>query len=93
MTFHLSKDPAHYVHDTLSTLAAKQLGVPLHAGESVKYVIRAAGDRLKEGRSVPLAFLHEGFDYDVQKYVEKLAEAAEEILGRSGPGRSALGKN
>lgn len=95
VTFHLSKDPAHYVHDTLSTLAAKQLatsGVPLHAGESVKYVIRAAGDRLKEGRSVPLAFLHEGFDYDVQKYVEKLAEAAEEILGGLDPGGAPWGK-
>ncbi|HND63980.1 MAG TPA: DNA polymerase domain-containing protein [Elusimicrobiota bacterium] len=96
VTFHLSKDPAHYVHDTLSTLAAKQLaasGVPLHAGESVKYIIRAAGDRLKENRSIPLAFLHEGFDYDAQKYGEKLAEAAEEILGGLGPEAPARGKN
>jgi DNA polymerase elongation subunit (family B) len=38
ITFQLSKDPAEYVHDTASTLAAKKLaaaGIKLHPGETV----------------------------------------------------------
>ncbi|MBI3550779.1 MAG: hypothetical protein HY078_17220 [Elusimicrobia bacterium] len=84
ITFNLSKPPEEYVHDTLASLAAKQLaasGVTLHAGETVRYVIVAAKEKVKEWRSKPLAFLEEGLDYDAAKYLELLERAADEVLG------------
>lgn len=82
ITFHLSKDPDQYVHDTLSSLAAKKLaaaGIKLHAGESVQYVISSAKDKVKDWRAVPLALM-ECLDYDVVKYCELMDRAVAEIL-------------
>jgi hypothetical protein len=71
------------VHDTVSSLAAKQLaatGVVLHPGETVRYVITGAGDKVKEWRSKPLALMENGLEYDVGKYLQLLERAAREIL-------------
>jgi DNA polymerase elongation subunit (family B) len=83
ITFHLSREPDDYVHDTVSSLAAKHLaaaGVALHVGETVRYVISSAKDPVKEWRSRPLALMEDGFEYDVKKYLELLERAAWEIL-------------
>jgi DNA polymerase II len=83
ITFNLSKSPEEYVHDTVSSLAAKQLaasGVVLHAGETVKYVITNAADKVKDWRSKPLALMENGLEYDVGKYLQLLDRAAMEIL-------------
>ena len=83
ITFHLSREPGDYVHDTVSALAAKQLaaaGVTLHVGETVRYVITNASDAVKEWRSRPLSLMENGLEYDVKKYLELLERAAWEIL-------------
>lgn len=83
ITFTLSKTPDQYTQDSVQALAAKQLasaGVKLHPGESVRYVITAARDKIKEFRGRPLALIEDGFEYDVRKYLELLERAAEEIL-------------
>lgn len=82
VTFHLSKNPEEYVHDTLSSIAAKQLaasGVTLHPGEPVQYVISSARDGVKEWRATPMALM-EVLEYDTAKYGELLDRAAREIL-------------
>ena len=64
-------------------LAAKQLaasGVELHAGETVRYVIAAAKDKVKEWRTQPLALQEGPLDYDPAKYLEFLERATDEIL-------------
>jgi DNA polymerase elongation subunit (family B) len=78
ITFNLSKTPEEYVHDTVSSLAAS--GVVLHAGETVKYVITNAADKVKDWRSKPLALMENGLEYDVNKYLQLLDRAAMEIL-------------
>jgi len=88
IAFNLSREPGEYVHDTVSTLAAQQLaatGVSLHAGETVRYVITAASDPVKEWRSKPLALMEHGLEYDVKKYLELLDRAAWEILDGLAP--------
>jgi DNA polymerase elongation subunit (family B) len=83
ITFNLSKSPDDYVHDTVSSLATKQLaatGVVLHPGETVRYVITNAKDKVKDWRSKPLALMENGLEYDVGKYLELLDRAATEIL-------------
>ncbi|MFI5350013.1 MAG: DNA polymerase domain-containing protein, partial [Elusimicrobiota bacterium] len=90
ITFHLSKTPEEYVHDTVSSTAAKQLaaaGVTLHAGETVKYVITNAADKVKDWRSRPLALMENGLEYDVAKYLQLLDRAAWEILDGLAPPR------
>ena len=83
IAFHLSKAPEAYVHDTVSSLAAKQLaaaGVALHPGETVRYIITNADDEVKDWRSKPLALMENGLEYDVGKYLQLLERAAWEIL-------------
>lgn len=83
ITFHLSREPGDYVHDTVSSIAAKQLaaaGVDLHVGEGVRYVITNAKDAVKEWRAKPLTLMENGLEYDVKKYLELLERAADEIL-------------
>ncbi|MBI3552885.1 MAG: hypothetical protein HY077_10240 [Elusimicrobia bacterium] len=84
ITFNLSKAPSEYKQDTVQTLAAKQLadsGVVLHPGETVRYVITAAKDKVKEWRSKPLSLMEGALEYDSARYLELLERAAEEILG------------
>ncbi|MFH1723869.1 MAG: DNA polymerase domain-containing protein [Elusimicrobiota bacterium] len=83
VTFHLSKEPGEYVHDTLHALAAKRLaaaGLRLHRGETVRYVIASAKDAVKDWRTVPLALSEGPLEYDEAKYLELLERAAQEIL-------------
>ena len=79
----LSQDPADYKVNNLTVLAVQQLedvGVRIHPGERVPYVIRDARSRVKEDRvrAAPLVGPEDG--YDEQQYTELLLKAAEELL-------------
>jgi DNA polymerase-2 len=83
ITFNLSQEPEHYKHDTVQAIAARQLaaaGVTLHAGETVRYVITASKDKVKDWRTKPLALMDGALEYDVGKYLELMERAALEIL-------------
>jgi len=78
----LSKDPSEYVHDTYSSIAARQLaanGISLHPGETIQYVIANAKDKVKDYRIIPLALAGNYFEYDVKKYLDLLERAFETI--------------
>jgi DNA polymerase elongation subunit (family B) len=84
ITFNISKDPMKYKHDTLNALAAKQLvkgGLQLHPGEKVRYVIVSAKDPVKDWRTRPLALSECALEYDMQKYLQLLERAVDEIMG------------
>jgi DNA polymerase elongation subunit (family B) len=79
----LSQAPTDYKVDNLTALAVRQLedvGVRVHPGERVPYVIRDARSRVKEDRvrAAPLIGPEDG--YDGEKYTELLLKAAEELL-------------
>ncbi|MFI5345753.1 MAG: DNA polymerase domain-containing protein [Elusimicrobiota bacterium] len=96
IAFHLSRAPEEYMHDTVSSTAAKQLaasGVTLHVGETVRYVITNARDKVKDWRSKPLALMENGLEYDVKKYLELLERAALEILDGLVPAPPPAKKN
>jgi DNA polymerase-2 len=85
VTFTLSKDPSDYVANGPSAVAAKRLaasGVQLHAGETVRYVIRSAGDKIAEMRATPLAFVSEAPEVDTRKYLELLERCRSEIMDK-----------
>jgi DNA polymerase elongation subunit (family B) len=74
----LSKEPESYVHDTYSSIAAKQLaaaGIVLHPGETIQYVIASANDKVKDWRVMALALAENYASYDPQKYLELLDRA------------------
>jgi DNA polymerase elongation subunit (family B) len=79
----ISREPNAYKMDSLTALAAQELedvGIPIHPGEKVRYVIKDAlsKNRAERVRAFPLV----GPDdiYDVKKYLEMLVKATEEIL-------------
>ena len=79
----ISQEPNAYKVDSLTALAAQQLedvGISIHPGEKVRYVIKDAlsKDKAERVRSFPLV----GPDdtYDVEKYLELLLKATEELL-------------
>jgi DNA polymerase-2 len=79
----LSQDPSDYKVENLTALAAQQLedvGVRIHPGERVPYVIRDARSKVKEDRvrAAPLIGPEDG--YDEEKYTELFLKAAEELL-------------
>jgi DNA polymerase elongation subunit (family B) len=91
----LSQDPSDYKVDNLTALAAQQLedvGVRIHPGERVSYLIRDARSRVKEDRvrAVPLMGPEDG--YDEEKYTGLLLKAAEELLIPFGYDMSVLSR-
>jgi DNA polymerase-2 len=81
-TSSLSKEPSQYVHDTYSSIAARQLaaaGITLHAGENIQYVITAAKDKVKDYRVMPLVLAINYGEYDPKKYLELLGRAYDAI--------------
>lgn len=90
VTFSLSRDPADYVGNGPSAVAARRLaasGVRLRPGETVRYLIASAGDKIVEARATPLAFVaDEAADWDVKKYLEWWKRCRDEIVdGLEGP--------
>src|SRR4030042_228430 len=79
----ISREPNAYKVDSLTALAAQQLedtGIPIHPGEKVRYVIKDAQSREKAERVRPFPLVGPDDTYDVEKYLELLVKATEEIL-------------
>jgi DNA polymerase-2 len=79
----ISKEPNAYKVDSLTALAAQQLedvGIPIHPGEKVRYVIKNAKSKDKGERVRPFPLVGPDDTYDVKKYLEMLVKATEEIL-------------
>jgi DNA polymerase elongation subunit (family B) len=79
----ISQEPNAYKVDSLTALAAQQLedfGIPIHPGEKVRYVIKDALSKEKDERVRPFPLVGPDDTYDVQKYLEMLLKATEEIL-------------
>jgi DNA polymerase-2 len=79
----ISQEPNDYKVDSLIALAAQQLedsGIPIHPGEKVNYVIKDAQSKNKGERVKPFSLMGPDDTYDVEKYLEMLAKATEEIL-------------
>ena len=79
----ISQEPNAYKVDSLTALAAQELedvGISIHPGEKVRYVIKDALSRNKAERVRPFPLVGPDDTYDVKKYLEMLAKATEEIL-------------
>ena len=79
----ISREPNAYKVDSLTALAAQELedvGIPIHPGEKVKYVIKDALSKDKAERVRPFPLVGPDDTYDVKKYLEMLVKATEEIL-------------
>ena len=79
----ISQGPNEYKVDSLIALAAQQLedsGIPIHPGEKVKFIIKDAQSKDKSERVKSFPFMGPDDTYDVQKYLEMLVKATEEIL-------------
>jgi len=79
----ISQEPNAYKVDSLIALAAQQLedvGIGIHPGEKVRYVIKDAQSKDKSERVRPFPLVGPDDTYDVKKYLEMLVKATEEIL-------------
>jgi len=79
----ISQEPNAYKVDSLTALAAQQLedvGINIHPGEKIRYVIKDAASKEKAERVRPFPLLGPDDTYDVKKYLELLVKATEEIL-------------
>jgi DNA polymerase-2 len=79
----ISQEPNAYKVDSLTALAAQQLedvGIEIHPGEKVRYVIKDAESKEKAERVRPFPLVGPDDTYDVKKYLEMLVKATEEIL-------------
>jgi DNA polymerase elongation subunit (family B) len=79
----ISQEPNAYKVDSLTALAAQELediGIPIHPGERVRYVIKDAESKDKSERVRPFPLVGPDDTYDVKKYLEMLVKATEEIL-------------
>ncbi len=79
----ISQEPNAYKVDSLTALAAQQLedvGIPIHPGEKVRYVIKDALSKDKAERVKSFPLVGPDDTYDVKKYLEMLVKATEEIL-------------
>ena len=79
----ISREPNAYKVDSLTALAAQELddvGILIHPGEKVRYVIKDALSKDKGERVRPFPLVGPDDTYDVKKYLEMLVKATEEIL-------------
>jgi hypothetical protein len=58
----------------------ESIGLTLHAGQKVGYLLRDIAISGEGGRILPAPFLQGGEDYDKKKYLEMLLKAAAEVL-------------
>jgi DNA polymerase elongation subunit (family B) len=79
----ISQEPNAYKVDSLTALAAQQLedvGIEIHPGEKLRYVIQDAQSKDKAGRVKPFPLVGPDDTYDVKKYLEMLVKTTEEVL-------------
>jgi DNA polymerase elongation subunit (family B) len=89
----ISQEPNAYKVDNLTALAAQQLedvGIPIHPGEKVRYVIKDAEAKNKDERVRSFPLVGPDDTYDIKKYLEFLVKATEEILIHVGYGVKRL---
>jgi len=87
VTKQLSHKPADYAHDVFQAIAAKQLatlGVDVSAGQTVQYLICDAKNRKVYNKVRVAQLLDANTRYDVEKYLDLLFAAAENILSPFG---------
>jgi len=83
ITKQLSLGPAEYMHDVFQAVAAKQLaelGLEVSAGQTVQYLITDAKSRKHNNRVKVAQLVNENTKYDLEKYLDLLFAAAENIL-------------
>ncbi len=83
LTYHLSRDPREFQHNTLNAIVARDLmrrGVSLAAGEPIQYIVTRAKSPHPSERAQPLEFFDPATGYDVEKYTELLVRAMRAIL-------------
>jgi len=83
ITRQLSREPYRYAHAVFQAIAAKQLvkiGVNVSAGQTVQYLISDAKNKHANSRAVAEQLANSTTKYDVEKYLELLFSAAENIL-------------
>ena len=83
ITKQLSHEPSKYVHDVFQAIAAKQLarlGVDVSAGQTVQYLIVDAKSRRVQNRVLVAQLVNSHVRYDVEKYLDLLFAAAENVL-------------
>jgi DNA polymerase-2 len=79
----ISQEPNAYKVDSLTALAAQELedvGIEIHPGEKIRYLIKDAQSKDKSGRVRAFPLVGPDDTYDVKKYLELLVKATEEIL-------------
>ncbi len=93
LTYHLTRDPKEYRHNTLNAIVARALmerGVSLRPGESIQYIITAAEAACPSDRAQALELFDATRGYDSAKYGELLLRAMETILQPAGLNRSKI---
>ncbi|MCE5230517.1 hypothetical protein LLG95_13115 [bacterium] len=78
-----SREAEEYVGNQMTAVAARQArraGIPLHAGEAVRFIVTAAGDKDIDARVRLLPLLRPGETYDLAYYTDQLHRAAATIL-------------
>ncbi len=79
----ISQEPNEYKVDSLTAIAAQQLddvGIPIHPGEKVRYMIKNAQSKEKDERVRPFPLVGPDDTYDAKEYQKILLKATEELL-------------
>ncbi|MCL4461649.1 MAG: hypothetical protein M1297_08085 [Nitrospirae bacterium] len=79
----LSRPPAEYTRATVTAIVARELagrGIPLEAGEPVRYILTNVRDRDPAGRARAWPVVTADVTYDRKKYREILLRAAKPLL-------------
>jgi len=93
ITKRISKEPYDYCVDSLTAIAAQQLdevGIEIHPGEKVSYLIKDALAKDKAERVKSLPLIGPDDTYDIKKYLDILLKASEELLIHFGYDRKHL---
>ena len=91
----LTRTLEEYRVKTPSAMALEQfelVGLTLHPGQKVGYLLRDEAIVSEEGRILPAPFVEGGEDFDKKKYLEILLKAAAEVLVTFGLGFKDLAK-
>ena len=83
----LSKDPEQYVNSVHQAIAAKHLqthGLEVLAGQTVKYIVVDADNKLPERRVLPVQLVDNANHYDVEEYLKLMVDAIYTILSPFG---------
>ena len=87
VTTTISRAPEDYKNNAAVAVVARQMarvGVALHPGERIQYIITDAGARLPDDRVRPLALLGPDWSPDVDYYTDQVLRATETLLGPLG---------